>query len=305
MSSSTKVSSLLDKRTLAEKNPHDLDKNIVFDEEKHTYTVHGVRYPGSVSGFYHEFFPSFNARETVDKYFDSWSRNKESSYYTFINYWKNRMGVSDHAFIKQEIVATWSATGNAASGAGTRTHKNAENRLNNLDYEADSPEMRQLTEWLATLPPTWEPFRTEWSIYDEESLMCGQLDALFVDTKTGEYHLVDWKRVNPMKEEGFRGQMGFGPFSSLPASNLGHYTAQVGRRNPKDKESRVQLHLKLLCRALCSKTSTPTCCARTTASTSPRCAWCRSILTSPSTASGCCSTSGTASKRRSRIGAPR
>lgn len=217
---------LLDKRTLEEKNPHEHDKNIVFDEEKHQYTVFGKVYPGSVSGMCHEYAPEFDARKVVNQYYNNWCVSKDSRYYTFINYWKNRMGVKDDEFIKLEICATWSTTGAAASGAGTKTHKDAENKLNGLAYDADTPEMRQIEAWLKTLPPTWEPYRTEWSLYDEESLMCGQLDALLRCSKTGEYALVDWKCVGEMKEEGFRGQTCFPPFSDLPASNLGMYTLQ-------------------------------------------------------------------------------
>jgi hypothetical protein len=41
--------------------------------------------------------------------------------------------------------------------------------------------------------PTWVPYRTEWSVYDIELDVIGQLDCIMYDTATGEYILVDWK----------------------------------------------------------------------------------------------------------------
>ena len=126
-------------------------------------------------------------------------------------------------------------------------------RLNGADHDAESTEVKQFEEWFAR-HPTWKPFRCEWSLFDEELLLAGQLDALFVDSETGEYIMADWKRVPELKEEAFRKETGKPPFTMLPNTNLGHYTiqqsayAELLRRNygiDVKKMYLVQLHPSL------------------------------------------------------------
>ena len=59
----------------------------------------------------------------------------------------------------------------------------------------NSVEYRKLEEWLCS-HLSLSPYRTEWSIYDEEAMIAGQIDALFFDvTRPGSIIMVDWKRA--------------------------------------------------------------------------------------------------------------
>jgi len=213
----------LDRLALARVNVHPRDVRIRFDEAAHKYYIDGKRYPSSVSGLVHEYFPSFDAAATIERSYASWKRNKENKYYNLISYLTGVVGFSDE-LAKLEIARTWSAAGARASGAGTDTHLQIELCLNGEAHQADSPEFAQYKAWRETRP-TWTPYRTEWSVFSEPELVCGQIDSLWVD-EHGAHHMVDWKRVADMKTEGFRGECGLPPLHKLANSNYGHYVLQ-------------------------------------------------------------------------------
>jgi hypothetical protein len=212
-----------DALALAVTNAHARDARILFDEHAHVYWIDGKRYPGSVSGLVHEYFPEFDATATIENGFEKWRRNKENKYYPLITYLTGVVGFNDE-LAKLEIARNWSAAGARASGEGTDTHLQIELSLNGEPHNADTPDFRQYEAWRAT-HPTWKPYRTEWSVFDEDTLVCGQIDSVWVDDD-GSLHMVDWKRVVDMKKEGFCGECGRHPLGKLPATNYGHYILQ-------------------------------------------------------------------------------
>lgn len=78
----------------------------------------------------------------------------------------------------------------------------------------------------------WVPFRTEFSVWDAERRVCGQIDMLYViraAPKGDGVHLhialYDWKRAKEMKTKGFR--RGTGPCAAVEDCNYGHYSLQL------------------------------------------------------------------------------
>jgi hypothetical protein len=214
-----------DTLALARLHAHPLDDRIRFDPGMHVYFVDGCKYPGSVSGVIHEYFPSFDPVATIDRYYEAWKRNKDAKYNPLINYLLNIIQLDDDA-VKREIARNWAASGTKASQSGTDTHLQIELSLNQEHHNAESPEFLQYMAWRAT-HPTWEPYRTEWSIFDDSALLCGQIDSLWKDAATGELHMADWKRVGVMKTSAFRGdERGFGPMKEFANTNFNHYTLQ-------------------------------------------------------------------------------
>ena len=63
---------------LAEKNPHQRDENISFDEGPHIYTIDGDSSFTSVTKWNHSHFPHFNADKIIRKMMKSpkWPQNK-------------------------------------------------------------------------------------------------------------------------------------------------------------------------------------------------------------------------------------
>lgn len=207
--------------------PHPRDARIVFHEDAHEYVVDGAKYDASVSAVVHAYFPQFNASEVVDKYYEMWATNKKSRYYQLITYIKLVVGLGEDADVKAEIAKCWAANGKDKAGYGTALHRAIELYLND---EGPPPEpvpveFQQFLAWKAT-HPTWEPYRTEWSIFQEDYGIAGQIDSIWRDTATGALHMVDWKVVMTMASVNDYGEKGFEPFQDLPNTNLYHYAVQ-------------------------------------------------------------------------------
>jgi hypothetical protein len=204
-------------------NAHPRDSRIVLDNEMHQYFIDGLRYPGSVSALIHEYFPQFDGPAVVRGSFDKWSTNRANKYYRLIFYLRSVLELDDER-CKQEITRTWAASGHRASTLGTDTHLQIKLCLNDEAHEPGSREFQQYVAWRGT-HPTWQPYRSEWSVFSEAELICGQIDSVWVDD-AGLYHMADWKRVSEMKTTAFRNESGFGPLKAMPNTNWGHYVLQ-------------------------------------------------------------------------------
>ena len=214
-------------RLLALNNAHQHDARVVFDEDKHVYFIDGERYPTSVSGVVHQYFPSFDPAACVEQYYVRWKADKKSRYYQFIAYLENVLQLPPDV-AKTEICSSWNASGSRASADGTSTHLAIELDLNGEAPEAhhaESAEFQQYVRWRKT-HPTWVPHRTEWSVFDVETLLCGQIDSIWRDSATGKFYMVDWKRVEKLERTNNFGERGFAPLKDLHNTNLSHYTLQ-------------------------------------------------------------------------------
>jgi hypothetical protein len=202
--------------TLALKNRHPRDNNIEFDEPRHVYTVNGSsRGIVSVSGLHHHLFSEFDADKVIDNMMRS-RKWPESKWY----------GMS-----KQAIKAAWNANGREASEAGTAMHLGIEMVMNGAE-DAVTPEVKATTEWAyfqrywAKDKEIWEPWRTEWEVYDEDLRIAGSIDMIYRNKKDGTFAIYDWKRAKEMKMEN-QWQNGIGPARNLPDTNYWHYTLQL------------------------------------------------------------------------------
>lgn len=212
--------------TLAHRNAHPRDHRILLDEDTHVYKVDGQPYPISVSGVVQACFPHFDASSVLDKCYPAWLANKKSRYYPLINYIRYVVGIGDDEGIKAEIAKSWTANGKDKSAFGTGIHRAIELWLNDQPSpDPPSVEFHQFTEWRAT-HPSWEPYRTEWSIFHEDYGVAGQIDSIWVDRDTGLFHMVDWKVVQEMSEKNDYKEMGYPPMQDFPNTNLYHYILQ-------------------------------------------------------------------------------
>lgn len=221
---------------LAEVNKHPRDDRIQFEEETHTYTVDGVRAGWtSCTGFLHNFFGHFDADAVIAKMMAS-PKWYESKYY---------------GQTAEQIKAGWAAKGKASSEAGTRMHLDIEHFYNALpaawakgearavDVETGVVAMREADAWEPMAGSEWdyfldyqraygsrfEPFRTEWLVFDEEHKVSGSIDMVY-RKPDGTLAIYDWKRIEEVKTEN-RFQSGLGPVSHLPDTNYWHYSLQL------------------------------------------------------------------------------
>ena len=203
-------------QTLAHKNVHPRDKEVRFVESTHTYYVRGSS-KGYVSttGFYHAFFPHFDADKTIAGMMAkaNWPQSK---YY---------------GMTAKEIKDQWSSSGKEASGAGTEVHLAIEQYLNGA-LERISSEVKITKEWeyfmafWDAVKEDLEPYRTEWEVWDDEYKLTGSIDMVFRRKSDNTYHIYDWKRSKEIKLTNSYEQ-GYGPLSKIDNCNLWHYTVQL------------------------------------------------------------------------------
>lgn len=202
--------------TLVHTNKHPRDKEIVFDEPTHIYTVQGSS-KGIISctKFLHEFFGHFDAKAIIQKMMSSptWPQSK---YF---------------GKTPDQIEAEWAANGRQASGAGTAMHLAIEQFLNGSEYMIPE-EIKQTPEWKYFMnfwtDHGWdlEPYRTEWEVWSADHKLAGSIDMVFRRKSDGKFLIYDWKRSKEIKTDN-NFQTGLGPLSHLPDCNYWHYSLQL------------------------------------------------------------------------------
>jgi hypothetical protein len=184
-------------------NHHDRDEHIHFDEASHTYTVSG-RVFKSVTTLVGECFEQFDA--------DYWAEKKAPA-----------MGMTP-----EELKALWERKGEEARNLGTMMHEKIERHYLGLPNSSDDT-YRLFEQFIDYYHLT--PYRTEWTIYDEESGIAGTLD--FLNLHQGIFTIFDWKRSNKILVCGAPettnrwGKCAFSPISHIPDTIYWHYALQL------------------------------------------------------------------------------
>jgi ATP-dependent exoDNAse (exonuclease V) beta subunit len=151
-----------------------------------------------------------------------------------------------------QIKQLWSDNGSSVSGAGTEMHFNIECFMNNptlshpythADLLADYNNMfkKELKEKLAqSQTPEWKfflkyiedhpdmkPYRTEWTIYDEDIKLTGSIDMVY-EKPDGTLAIYDWKRSKDITRVNNFNEYALTPcISHMPNSNFWHYSLQL------------------------------------------------------------------------------
>jgi ATP-dependent exoDNAse (exonuclease V) beta subunit len=197
---------------LSEKNRHERDSRISFDEPTHTYYIDGSS-EGiiSVTTLIHHNFPKFNSDIILKK-----MKNKHEKYPNMTDL---------------EIKKMWSDNAILASKNGTKMHKMIENYYNDIDNEKTDENLTEYKYFLnfnldiKNRLDTLEPYRTEWSIFDGELELAGQIDMIY-KKQDGTFALYDWKRVKEIKKDN-PFEKGIGKLSKLDHCNYNHYSLQL------------------------------------------------------------------------------
>lgn len=212
---------------LAKRNKHPRDENIIFQEDGHIYTImskmnareklesllgsHG--HPVSVTTLIHNYFPKFNADLIIGKMMKS--RNWPKSKY--------------FGKTKEQIKEEWDNNGKGSSNLGTLMHADIENYYNQDDVlNNQSKEFQyfiKFWEGFQIVNPGFEPYRTEWLIYDENENIAGSVDCVLAD-KHRNMVILDWKRSKEIKFTN-EYEKGLGPFCDLDNCNYNHYMLQL------------------------------------------------------------------------------
>ena len=194
--------------TLSKINAHPRDKNIEFYEPTHKYTILSDADSNytSVTTWNHSHFPHFDSDKIIEKMMKG--KNWNSTH----KYW---------GMTAEEIKKKWTANGASVSSAGTDMHFQIECFMNNyvntkklhnythddllIQYKCnhEQPEDRDhqdppTPEWQYFLEfvkdhSTFQPYRTEWTIYDEDLKLAGSIDMVY-ENPDGSLMIYDWKR---------------------------------------------------------------------------------------------------------------
>lgn len=201
-------------------NPHIRDKNILFDEPKHIYTVIGdnSKYT-SVTTFVHNLFPQFNSDKIISKMMNS-------------NNWINNKYYGMNA---DEIKKDWDKNRDQSAYQGTKMHEMIEDFYNNnSDFNIINKNMTEMIYFQDFLEDFkdifYKPYRTEWRVYDEDWKLSGSIDMVF-ENKDGTLSIVDWKRCKNITKEPFNDNDDnyslVEEISYMPNTNFWHYSMQL------------------------------------------------------------------------------
>ena len=219
---------------LSNKNVHPRDKNIQFFETGHKYIITcdpKSKYT-SVTTWNHSHFPEFDADKVIC------NMMKGKSWKEGHKYW----GLSADQIKKQ-----WSDNGASVSGAGTDLHFEIECFMNDkrFMFNYTNKELCEVylldnKEQLVNKPIEWQyfinfvkdfkqlkPYRTEWTIYDEELKLAGSIDMIY-ENPDGTLSIYDWKRAKDITRINKFNKFALSQaVCHFPDSNFWHYALQL------------------------------------------------------------------------------
>lgn len=220
---------------LSSHNSHERDQNLLFDEPTHKYTI--ITDPDSaytsVTTINHSHFPHFDADAIIANMMKGRNWNPQNKYW---------------GLTPEQIKAQWAQNASSVSGAGTDLHYNIECFMNQdlpkgythkellENYEAylaaGNPSPNMSEEWQFFLQyirasPHFKPYRTEWTIYDEDLKIAGSIDMVY-ENPDGTLSIYDWKRAKEItKTNGFKKYAITPEIDHLPDTNFWHYSLQL------------------------------------------------------------------------------
>jgi hypothetical protein len=220
---------------LSTRNSHNRDQYIQFFEEDHKYVITNDpenKYT-SVTTWNHSHFPVFNANLIIQ------NMMKGKNWKEGHKYW---------GLTAEEIKKQWSNNSSAVSGAGTDLHFQIECFMNNpnldinFEYKHNDLYENYLTvvnskeekaiEWNYFINfikdhPELKPYRTEWTIYDEELKISGSIDMVY-ENPDGTLSIYDWKRSKDITRVNNFNKFAINKLiCHMPDSNFWHYALQL------------------------------------------------------------------------------
>lgn len=201
---------------LANKNPHERDSHITFDEGPHIYTIDGDSDYTSVTTWNHSHFPHFDADKIIDKMMKS--RNWTNSKY--------------FGMTPEQIKKLWKKNGREAAEAGTKMHYDIECFYNECPNENNSTEYKYFKEFEHNrtkeggFGENMIPYRTEWMIWDKDLKLAGSIDMIY-ENADGTLDIYDWKRCKEIKKLNKWESAKNNLISHLPNCNFWHYSLQL------------------------------------------------------------------------------
>ena len=229
---------------LQKNNTHERDQYISFYEPTHTYTILNdtkSKYT-SVTTLIHTLFEQFNADNIIHKMMLSkkWHISKYfgMSSQEIKNIWEvNRVNAANMGTQLHYLIECFMNLGQFISNNNTHSYNLGQllqhyfanphclDICKNNDFIVDNDFNYFIN--FAQKFPNFIPFRTEWTIYDEDLKLSGSIDMLFKD-EHGKFHIYDWKRSKEIvKTKSFLQFSTSDKISHIPDTNFWHYCLQL------------------------------------------------------------------------------
>jgi ATP-dependent exoDNAse (exonuclease V) beta subunit len=213
---------------------HQRDENIKFFEEGHKYCI--LNDPDSkytsVTTWNHHQFPQFDADSVID------NMMKGKGWKEGHKYW---------GLTPEQIKAQWNSNKDSVAGAGTELHYEIECFHNDkrFQFEYTNKELYEIYTAdkgsdFENRPLEWQyfinfikdnqhlkPYRTEWTVYDEDAKIAGSIDMVY-ENPDGTLSIYDWKRAKLITRINNFNRFAIPPvICHLPDSNFWHYALQL------------------------------------------------------------------------------
>lgn len=179
---------------LSEKNKHERDTNVKYNDDTHTYRVE-YDVIISVTKLVHLCFPEFDK----DKVAEEKAKKLETT--------------------KEEIFKQWEGL----AKQGSTYHKMIENYLNG---QSDACHSGFLDYHNELKNRGWEPFRTEMTVWGGE--IAGTIDAIYQHKDTKRLMVLDWKHCKRIYKNSYDNTKGYLFMDQLDNCNYNHYMLQIG-----------------------------------------------------------------------------
>ena len=222
--------------TLSNRNKHDRDIFLQFDEPSHKYTITSDldnKYT-SVTTINKQYFAEFDSEKIATGLVRK-HKTPGSTYY---------------GMTVQDIIQKWKTTGEMAASLGTILHADIEHFMNDIEYpysythndlyeyyiSNENSNKNCSIEWeyfirFVRETPTMIPYRTEWMIYDKTLKIAGAVDMVYKNTMEDDdntYSIYDWKRCKAITKYNGYGKTSIHPqLNHIPDTNYWHYALQL------------------------------------------------------------------------------
>lgn len=196
--------------SIHDRNSHERDSHIIFDEEPHIYTIDGDSNYTSVTTLCHSQFNKFDADLIINKMMNS-------------RYWYK---TKYYGKTVEEIKNEWEINRNNAAMMGTKMHNDIECYYNNIQYQNNSVEFQYFLNFVNDHPKL-KPFRTEWMIWDKELKLAGSIDMVYMNDDN-TFSIYDWKRCKKIiRNKYLEDYSNTECLSHIPNTNFWHYSLQL------------------------------------------------------------------------------
>jgi ATP-dependent exoDNAse (exonuclease V) beta subunit len=221
-------------KVLSVRYHHPRDNNIKFFEEGHKYCIltdTDSKYT-SVTTWTHQHFHQFDADNVIQ------NMMKGKGWKEGHKYW---------GLTPEQIKSQWNSNKDSVANAGTDLHFKIECFHNDkrLQFEYTNKELYEIYmsdkgKDLEQTPLEWQyfmnfvkdnqhlkPYRTEWTVYDEDAKIAGSIDMVY-ENPDGTLSIYDWKRAKIITRINNFNRFAITPvICHLPDSNFWHYALQL------------------------------------------------------------------------------